>query len=67
MCSHFRIVKSNDESMKLRMDNNPKIVIAGSGMVTGGRMLNYLEVRAGNERERFYLLAIRLKEQKAEN
>ncbi len=51
MCSHFRIVKSNDECMKLRMDNTPKIVIAGSGMVTGGRMLNYLEVRAGNERD----------------
>ncbi len=51
MCHHFRIVSSHDETMKLRMNRNPKIVIAGSGMLTGGRMLNYLEVRASNEND----------------
>ena len=30
------------------MDTQPKIVIAGSGMLTGGRMLNYLETNADN-------------------
>ena len=43
MCSVFHIVKSYKETLKLRDNNTPKIVIAGSGMLTGGRILNYLE------------------------
>ncbi len=49
MCSHFTIVSSYQETMELRSDNKPKIVIAGSGMLTGGRMLNYLEKQAQNQ------------------
>lgn len=48
MCSNFTIVSSYRETMELRSDNTPKIVIAGSGMLTGGRMLNYLETQAQN-------------------
>ncbi len=48
MCSAFKIVKSYSETMHLRDDYKPKIVIAGSGMLTGGRILNYLEKQAGN-------------------
>lgn len=48
MCSHFDIVSSYRETMKLRDDKKPKIVIAGSGMLTGGRMLSYLETEASN-------------------
>ncbi|ASO05787.1 MULTISPECIES: MBL fold metallo-hydrolase RNA specificity domain-containing protein [Arenibacter] len=48
MCSHFTVVSSYRETMELRTDNKPKIVIAGSGMLTGGRMLNYLETQAQN-------------------
>lgn len=48
MCDHFTVVSSYQETMELRSDNNPKIVIAGSGMLTGGRMLNYLETQAQN-------------------
>jgi len=48
MCSHFTIVKNFRETLEIREDKKPKIVIAGSGMVTGGRILNYLEKRAGN-------------------
>lgn len=51
MCSYFQIVSSYKETLELRMDKKPKIVIAGSGMVTGGRILNYLEVRAANEKD----------------
>ncbi|MBY0518593.1 MAG: MBL fold metallo-hydrolase, partial [Bacteriovoracaceae bacterium] len=51
MCSHFRQVSNYQETMQLRMDKKPKIVIAGSGMMTGGRILNYLEVRASNEND----------------
>jgi len=46
MCSDFHIVKSYKETIKLRDNNIPKIVIAGSGMLTGGRILNYLEKEA---------------------
>ena len=50
MCKHFRVVSSFRETLELREDKNPKIVIAGSGMLTGGRMLNYLEVQASDPR-----------------
>lgn len=39
----FRIVKSYDETQEVLDDREPKIVIAGSGMLTGGRVLTYLE------------------------
>lgn len=48
MCSYFTVVSSYKETMELRTDDKPKIVIAGSGMLTGGRMLNYLETQAQN-------------------
>lgn len=49
MCSYFTVVSSYRETMELRSDDTPKIVIAGSGMLTGGRMLNYLETQAQNQ------------------
>lgn len=48
MCSHFNIISDYYESMQLRDDEQPKIVIAGSGMLTGGRILSYLETQASN-------------------
>ena len=48
MCSHFTITSSFKETLEFREDKTPKIVIAGSGMVTGGRILNYLEKRAAD-------------------
>jgi metallo-beta-lactamase family protein len=48
MCSSFTIVSEYRETLELRKNNKPKIVIAGSGMLTGGRMLNYLELQATN-------------------
>lgn len=48
MCAHFHRTMRFQETLRFRKDNEPKIVIAGSGMVTGGRILNYLEYRAGN-------------------
>ena len=46
MCSYFTVVSSFRETIELRRDDSPKIVIAGSGMLTGGRILNYLEAQA---------------------
>lgn len=48
MCSYFTVVSSFRETILMRSDDQPKIVIAGSGMLTGGRILNYLEVQAQN-------------------
>jgi metallo-beta-lactamase family protein len=43
MMDAFRIVKSYKETWEVIDQKTPKIVIAGSGMVTGGRILTYLQ------------------------
>lgn len=42
MCNSFIIVKDFRETLNIMDSKQPKIIIAGSGMVTGGRVLNYL-------------------------
>lgn len=44
----FTIVTEYRQTMEWRNYPHPMIVIAGSGMLTGGRMLNYLETRASD-------------------
>ncbi|MCK0146665.1 MBL fold metallo-hydrolase [Arenibacter sp. F26102] len=43
MCNHFNIITSYADTWKTIDDPRPKIVIASSGMVTGGRVLTYLK------------------------
>ena len=43
MCNHINIVQSYRETWETIDDKRSKIVIAGSGMVTGGRVLTYLQ------------------------
>lgn len=43
MCADIRMVKTIEETQRLADDPNPKMIIAGSGMVSGGRVLTYLE------------------------
>ena len=43
MCSHVKLVSSYRETWEIIDDPRPKVVIAGSGMVTGGRILTYLK------------------------
>ena len=43
MCNHVNIVESYRETWETIVDKRSKIVIAGSGMVTGGRVLTYLK------------------------
>lgn len=43
MCALFQVVENYQETMNLVETNYPKIIIAGSGMVTGGRVLSYLQ------------------------
>lgn len=43
MCNSFRIVKEFSETWEVIDTPGPKIIVAGSGMVTGGRVLSYLK------------------------
>ena len=43
MCDHINIIHSYKETWETIDDNRSKIIIAGSGMVTGGRVLTYLQ------------------------
>jgi metallo-beta-lactamase family protein len=43
MCNHVNIIESYKETWETIDDKRSKIVIAGSGMVTGGRVLTYLQ------------------------
>jgi metallo-beta-lactamase family protein len=62
ICSHFQVISSYGETMQLRMDKTPKIVIAGSGMVTGGRVLSYLETVATNAKDTLLLVGYQAEE-----
>ncbi|MDA9070141.1 MBL fold metallo-hydrolase [Flavobacteriaceae bacterium] len=43
MCNHINIIQSYKETWDTIDDTRSKIIIAGSGMVTGGRVLTYLQ------------------------
>ena len=43
MCDHVNLIHSYKETWETIDDKRSKIVIAGSGMVTGGRVLTYLQ------------------------
>lgn len=43
MCDSFRLVSDYSETWEVIDSKGPKIVIAGSGMLTGGRILTYLQ------------------------
>lgn len=47
LSSRVREVQSYRETWEMIDDPQPKIVIAGSGMVTGGRVLSYLKIYLG--------------------
>ena len=49
MCNTIRRIKSVDETYDLAEDKTPKIIIAGSGMAAGGRVLTYFEKYLGDE------------------
>jgi metallo-beta-lactamase family protein len=43
MCEHIHIIEKIDETNNTVSKKEPKIIIAGSGMATGGRVLSYLQ------------------------
>ena len=43
MCSYFTLVEEFRDTIEWAYNKNPKVIIAASGMITGGRVLTYLE------------------------
>lgn len=43
MCQMFTMISDYKETIDTIFNNQPKVVIAASGMITGGRVLSYLE------------------------
>ena len=43
MCAMFSMISDYQETIETIYDKQPKVIIAASGMVTGGRVLSYLE------------------------
>lgn len=43
MCEMFTLITSFEDTIQAIYDERPKVVIAASGMITGGRVLAYLE------------------------
>lgn len=43
MCQTFEITQDFQDTLHILEDKSPKIIIAGSGMISGGRVLTYLQ------------------------
>lgn len=50
MCSSIIYTRSKEESQKLALNPHPKIIIAGAGMLNGGRILHHLKAFGGDWR-----------------
>jgi len=47
--TEIRVISKQEETMKLAKDTAPKIILAASGMATGGRVLTYFEHYLGQK------------------
>jgi metallo-beta-lactamase family protein len=56
MCGVATFVRTAEESKRLNRSSGPMILIAGSGMATGGRILHHLKAFAGDERNGILLV-----------
>lgn len=56
MCEYIHTVESFKETWEIIDNKKPKIVIAGSGMVSGGRVLTYLKNNIDNPKTRVLLV-----------
>jgi metallo-beta-lactamase family protein len=43
MCKMFNMISEYSETIEMIFNKQPKVIIAASGMITGGRVLSYLE------------------------
>ncbi|MGB5699187.1 MBL fold metallo-hydrolase RNA specificity domain-containing protein [Muriicola sp.] len=56
MCDHMTLISSYRDTWKTIDDPRPKIVIAGSGMLSGGRILTYLKQKISSDSTRILLV-----------
>jgi metallo-beta-lactamase family protein len=56
LTSNVTIIKDYRDTLDILADTTPKIIIAASGMVTGGRILNYLESFGNNSNNSILLV-----------
>ncbi len=56
MCKDITLVKSIQDTLKLCEDKSMKIIIAGGGMGTGGRVLNYFQHYLGDAKATILLV-----------
>lgn len=50
MCSHVTFVRDANDSQTLSGNSHPKVIIAGAGMLNGGRILHHLQAFGGDWR-----------------
>ena len=55
-CRQYHLVRTPEESKALNRVSGPCIIIAGSGMVTGGRVLHHLKLRLPDPRTTVLLI-----------
>jgi metallo-beta-lactamase family protein len=55
ICKHTQIIRDYSDTLKLLKNKLPKIIIAASGMLTGGRVLTYIS-QLGNDAKNTVLL-----------
>ncbi len=48
MCAMFTMISDYEDTISVIYENQPKVIIAASGMLTGGRVLSYLEYYIGS-------------------
>lgn len=61
VCSCFRVVQNYKETIEIRTQTTPQIIIAGSGMMTGGRILSYLEIHGPHEKDTLLFVGFQAK------
>jgi metallo-beta-lactamase family protein len=54
-CRQYNVVTTGEESKRLNGQNGPMVIIAGSGMATGGRVLHHLKYRLPDHRNTILL------------
>ena len=55
-CRQYHLVRTAEESKALNKKSGPMVIIAGSGMATGGRVLHHLKQRLTDERNTVLLV-----------
>jgi len=56
MCKDIKLIKTIDETISLASNKSTKIVIAGSGMASGGRVLTYFQQYLGDPSATIFLV-----------